>query len=198
MSKDNQDKNKQRKDISIIEKLKFWKEQDRINSSLIPRVIKMHETITELSTTVNNYSNLYAKHESRIKNEFHDKLNESRALQKSLQEQSKTLTDLAIQSKNAIRKIDNFKTKDLVEIDKLINSRFNESKKLIEENKVEGQEVIENVENKIENRLNNLDLRIVETSNEMNEKVKYLKKRNSYLLFLIIILSLAAIYGVIT
>ena len=198
MSKDDQDKNKQKKDISIVEKLKFWEEQDRINSSLIPRVVKMHETITELSKTVSSYSNLYAKHESRIKSEFHDKLSESRALQKSLIEQSKTLTDLAIQSKDAIRKIDDFKTKDLVEIDEVIKSRFNESKKLIENNKVESQEVIEGVENKIENKLNDLDLRIVDTSNEMNEQILLLKKRNNYLLFLIIILGLIGIYGVIT
>ena len=198
MSKDDQDKNKLKEDISIVEKLKFWEEQDRINSSLIPRVVKMHETITELSKTVNSYSNLYAKHESRIKVEFHDKLNESKALQKSLQEQSKTLTDLAIQSKDAIRKIDDFKTKDLVEIDKVINSKFNESKKLIENNKIEGQEVIEGVANKIEKKINDLDLSIVETSNEMNEQILLLKKRNNYLLFLIIIFGLIGIYGVIT
>ena len=198
MSKDDQDKNKLKEEISIVEKLKFWEEQDRINSSLIPRVVKMHETITELSKTVNSYSNLYAKHESRIKNEFNDKLNESRALQKSLKEQSKTLTDLAIQSKDAIRKIDDFKTKDLVEIDKVINSKFNESKKLIENNKIEGQEVIEGVANKIEKKINDLDLSIVETSNEMNEQILLLKKRNNYLLFLIIIFGLIGIYGVIT
>lgn len=198
MSKDDQDKNKLKEEISIVEKLKFWEEQDRINSSLIPRVVKMHETITELAKTVNSYSNLYAKHESRIKVEFHDKLNESRALQKSLQEQSKTLTDLAIQSKDAIRKIDDFKTKDLVEIDKVINSKFNESKKLIENNKIEGQEVIEGVANKIEKKINDLDLSIVETSNEMNEQILLLKKRNNYLLFLIIIFGLIGIYGVIT
>ena len=198
MSKDDQDKNKLKEEISIVEKLKFWEEQDRINSSLIPRVVKMHEAITELSKTVNSYSNLYAKHESRIKNEFNDKLNESRALQKSLKEQSKTLTDLAIQSKDAIRKIDDFKTKDLVEIDKVINSKFNESKKLIENNKIEGQEVIEGVANKIEKKINDLDLSIVETSNEMNEQILLLKKRNNYLLFLIIIFGLIGIYGVIT
>ena len=129
MSKDDQDKNKQKKDISIVEKLKFWEEQDRINSSLIPRVVKMHETITELSKTVSSYSNLYAKHESRIKSEFHDKLSESRALQKSLQEQSKTLTDLAIQSKDAIRKIDDFKTKALDFNIKYLNLVYDIAKK---------------------------------------------------------------------
>ena len=68
---------------------------------------------------------------------------------------------------------------------KLEKSDFSESKKLIENNKVEGQEVIEGVENKIEKKINDLDLSIVETSNEMNEQILLLKKRNSYLLFLI-------------
>ena len=31
----------------IAEKVKFWLEQDRINKELIPRVIKVHETVTK-------------------------------------------------------------------------------------------------------------------------------------------------------
>jgi hypothetical protein len=30
----------------IAEKVKFWEEQDRINQELIPRVIKLHEVMT--------------------------------------------------------------------------------------------------------------------------------------------------------
>lgn len=36
-------------DIKITEKLKFWEEQDQINKELIPRVVKNHEMITDLT-----------------------------------------------------------------------------------------------------------------------------------------------------
>ena len=35
-------------DTPISERVKFWQEQDRINKALIPRVVKMHDTLTRL------------------------------------------------------------------------------------------------------------------------------------------------------
>lgn len=32
---------------SIADKVRFWEEQDRINRELIPRVLKIHELLTE-------------------------------------------------------------------------------------------------------------------------------------------------------
>ena len=36
-------------ETKIAEKLKFWEEQDQINNEVIPRVIKNHEMITDLT-----------------------------------------------------------------------------------------------------------------------------------------------------
>lgn len=36
-------------DIKIAEKLKFWEEQDAINKELIPRIIRNHEMLTDLT-----------------------------------------------------------------------------------------------------------------------------------------------------
>jgi DNA repair exonuclease SbcCD ATPase subunit len=36
-------------EVKIAEKLKFWEEQDQINKELIPRVVKNHEMITDLT-----------------------------------------------------------------------------------------------------------------------------------------------------
>lgn len=38
-----------KEDIKIVEKVKFWEEQDKINQVLIPRVLEMHEQIKEVS-----------------------------------------------------------------------------------------------------------------------------------------------------
>ena len=34
---------------NIIEKIKYWEEQDRINEALIPRVLEMHEIVKKVS-----------------------------------------------------------------------------------------------------------------------------------------------------
>lgn len=41
--------NKVDNEVKIAEKLKFWEEQDQINKELIPRVVKNHEMITDLT-----------------------------------------------------------------------------------------------------------------------------------------------------
>ena len=44
------------KDSSIGEKVKFWQEQDRINQALIPRVLKVHNSVTELAKGIEGVS----------------------------------------------------------------------------------------------------------------------------------------------
>lgn len=41
--------NKSENEVKIAEKLKFWEEQDQINKELIPRVLKNHEMIADLT-----------------------------------------------------------------------------------------------------------------------------------------------------
>ncbi|PRO65863.1 hypothetical protein [Alkalicoccus urumqiensis] len=40
---------KNSEEVKIAEKVKFWEEQDQINKELIPRVVKNHEMITDLT-----------------------------------------------------------------------------------------------------------------------------------------------------
>lgn len=58
----------------IAERVKFWQEQDRINQALIPRVIKIHEIVTELSKTVAGVSEAIAAVEARVTEESDKKL----------------------------------------------------------------------------------------------------------------------------
>lgn len=41
------DENNRDETPKIAEKVKFWEEQDRINTELIPRVVKIHELVTD-------------------------------------------------------------------------------------------------------------------------------------------------------
>lgn len=50
----------------IAWKVKFWKEQDRINKALIPRVLKNHDLIVELSSNLSKYSNNIIQLERKI------------------------------------------------------------------------------------------------------------------------------------
>ncbi|MGD7053969.1 hypothetical protein [Sutcliffiella horikoshii] len=45
----------------IAERVKFWEEQDQINKEIIPRVIKNHELITDLSMQLDQNQRLIAK-----------------------------------------------------------------------------------------------------------------------------------------
>jgi hypothetical protein len=51
---------------TIAERVRFWQEQDRINNSLIPRVVKLHERLLKLETQDLSVSPLIAALESRI------------------------------------------------------------------------------------------------------------------------------------
>jgi predicted RNA binding protein with dsRBD fold (UPF0201 family) len=47
--------------VKIAEKVKFWEEQDRINKAIIPRLLKNHELITELSGRFSEYTDKILK-----------------------------------------------------------------------------------------------------------------------------------------
>ena len=51
---------------SIAEKVKFWEEQDRINQELIPRVIKVHETVAKHIEGHKEFSAVIASMDARI------------------------------------------------------------------------------------------------------------------------------------
>ena len=61
---DNQDGDTERP--SIGEKVRFWEEQDKINQALIPRVMEMHEIVTDLHKRTANISSLIAAAEARV------------------------------------------------------------------------------------------------------------------------------------
>ncbi len=61
---DSQDGNTERP--SIGEKVRFWEEQDKINQALIPRVMEMHEIVTDLHKRTANISNQIAAAEARM------------------------------------------------------------------------------------------------------------------------------------
>ena len=61
---DNQDGDAERP--SIGEKVRFWEEQDKINQALIPRVMEMHEVVTDLHKRTANISDQIAAAEARV------------------------------------------------------------------------------------------------------------------------------------
>ena len=61
---DSQDEDMERPNIG--EKVRFWEEQDKINQALIPRVMEMHEVVTDLHKRTANISNQIAAAEARV------------------------------------------------------------------------------------------------------------------------------------
>lgn len=51
---------------NIAEKVRFWEEQDKINQALIPRVIEMHEMVSDLQKRTDNISGQIAAAEARV------------------------------------------------------------------------------------------------------------------------------------
>lgn len=56
------------KDIKIVEKVKFWEEQDKINQVLIPRVLDIHEQLKSTSLLSQQNSSKYIQAISNLKN----------------------------------------------------------------------------------------------------------------------------------
>jgi hypothetical protein len=52
--------------VPIAERVKFWQEQDRINKVLIPRVLKLHERLTEIERRDADISPLLGAVEARV------------------------------------------------------------------------------------------------------------------------------------
>lgn len=50
----------------IAESVKFWEEQDRINKSIIPRILKNHDLIMDITKQVSSFSEAIAKAEAKI------------------------------------------------------------------------------------------------------------------------------------
>lgn len=76
----------ERSETKIAERVKFWEEQDQINKEIIPRVIKNHELINELSLQLDNYSNIVINLREEIEIlKAHNKL-----LEENMQEIQKT------------------------------------------------------------------------------------------------------------
>ena len=61
---DSQDEDMEKPNIG--EKVRFWEEQDKINQALIPRVMEMHEVVTDLHKRTANISNQIAAAEARV------------------------------------------------------------------------------------------------------------------------------------
>lgn len=57
---------------SIAEKVRFWQEQDQINQALIPRVVKLHDTVAEISRQMEGTPTLLAAMESRLRRQTHE------------------------------------------------------------------------------------------------------------------------------
>lgn len=63
-----------KEDVKIVERVKFWEEQDKINQVLIPRVLDMHEQLKTTSLLSQQNSSSYVQTISSLKN-LEDKLN---------------------------------------------------------------------------------------------------------------------------
>lgn len=63
-----------KEDVKIVERVKFWEEQDKINQVLIPRVLDMHEQLKTTSLLSQQNSSSYVQTVSSLKN-LEDKLN---------------------------------------------------------------------------------------------------------------------------
>lgn len=51
---------------ALSEKVRFWEEQYKINQAIIPRIIEMHEVLTEMHKRSTNFSSQIASSEARV------------------------------------------------------------------------------------------------------------------------------------
>lgn len=59
---------------SIAEKVRFWEEQDKINQTLIPRVMEIHEVVRDLSKRMGDINGQIAAAEARVLQRVHAEL----------------------------------------------------------------------------------------------------------------------------
>lgn len=98
-------------DVKIIEKVKFWEEQDKINQALIPRVLEMHEQLKttsllsqqnsskniQISTTLKDLDNKLNQELGvidNLKTSFANLSNQAQTYFQELQDDSKELSKL--------------------------------------------------------------------------------------------------------
>jgi hypothetical protein len=58
--------------VMIAEKVRFWEEQDRINGVLIPRVLRMNETLTKITEQLSAISQRLEESEGRTRSAVRD------------------------------------------------------------------------------------------------------------------------------
>lgn len=85
------------KAVRIAEKVKFWEEQDKINQSLIPRVLKNHDLIKENSERTLKISESFLV----IQNDF--KFNQSK--QNQIDEKINQMNELFDNSADSLEKL---------------------------------------------------------------------------------------------
>ncbi|MDE0583241.1 hypothetical protein ON064_09350 [Planococcus sp. A6] len=100
-------------ETKIAEKLKFWEEQDQINNEVIPRVIKNHEMITDLTFQFEKKLKLIASLQDDIE-KLHGNINDLTEF--------KSQTDIRI----------NYLNKEVSEYEKLKTTVYKQEKQIEE------------------------------------------------------------------
>ncbi len=80
---------------SIAEKVRFWQEQDQINQALIPRVVKLHDTVAEIARQMEGTPTLLAAMESRLRRQTHEE-------KEKLEQRASQLEQLAEQQADSL------------------------------------------------------------------------------------------------
>jgi uncharacterized protein involved in exopolysaccharide biosynthesis len=92
--------------VSIADKVKFWQEQDRINKALIPRLLKTHELVVELSGQFSRITSQIATVEARLTKKSGDELGRITAelaeTKSSIEEIESTLKELTGESQREL------------------------------------------------------------------------------------------------
>ena len=149
------------KEVKIADKIKFWEEQDRINKSLIPRVVKMHEMITDLSDTIDSYSNAFGSLEVRVKKDFKEETKKIQSLYESLKNISVELNKLAEKNTDSIKQFDNLK-----------------------------QDTLDAVNESYQQKLDQIDTKINTVTTDLTKELDKLKTTNRYFLIGLIFLGI--------
>lgn len=107
-----------KEDVKIVERVKFWEEQDKINQVLIPRVLDMHEQLKTTSLLSQQNSSSYVQTISSLKN-LEDKLNkEIDNIVNDIDIIEKNINDLSAQLKSRFQEqqADNKKLSQLFDV----------------------------------------------------------------------------------
>lgn len=89
----------------IAERIKFWEEQDRINKAIIPRLLKNHELIVDLSKQQALYSNHIMQIEVRTK-KLETTINKDNRLLFDLSNKQASLSEQITQMESRLKNIE--------------------------------------------------------------------------------------------